>query len=257
MQATSAQQHSVRPEAGAADRRRGQASGRPSAGKAAEPQRRCLVTRASRPKGGLLRFVVSPEGLLVPDLGARLPGRGLYVTPDRALLETAIAKRLFAKGARRAVEVPADLPERVDALLRQRALDLIGFAKRAGQAVAGHDRAKSWIEQGRAAVLVQAADGSEGSRQRLAGVVAAIAETARAQASQGAGAGAGSSAAPKVIELFGQAELGAVFGRASAVHVAIAPGGLAKQLASTADQLLSYETAAAAQKAAASQRKPR
>lgn len=215
--------------------------------KAPEPQRRCLVTRASRPKGGLLRFVVSPEGVLVPDLGEKLPGRGLYVMPDRALLETAIAKRLFAKAARQAVEIPETLPEDVASLLRKRALDLIGFAKRAAQAVAGFDRVKSWIEQGRAAVVVQAVDGSMGSRQRLAGIAAAVGETSPD----------GGSHPPRVVELFGQNQLGAAFGRTATVHVAIAPGGLAKQLASTAEQILSYETAAAAQKVAARQRKPR
>ncbi|WP_421707845.1 RNA-binding protein [Algihabitans sp.] len=215
--------------------------------KSAGPQRRCLVTRASRPKGGLLRFVVSPEGQLVPDLGEKLPGRGLYVTPDRALLETAIAKKLFTKAARQPVAVPEDLPARVDDLLRRRILDLISFAKRAGQAVAGFDRVKSWIEQGRAALVVQAADGSPGSRQRLAGVAAAIAETLEESA----------NSRLSLVEMFSQTELGTAFGRTSVVHVAIAPGGLAKQLVSTTEQLLSYETAAAAQKAAASERKPR
>ena len=215
--------------------------------KASGPQRRCLVTRASRPKGGLLRFVVSPEGVLVPDLGEKLPGRGLYVMPDRELLETAISKRLFAKAARQAVQVPEALPKNVAALLRQRALDLIGFAKRAGQAVAGFDRVKSWIEQGRAAVVIQAVDGATGGRQRLAGVAAAVGETLSD----------GSSHQPVMVELFGQDQLGAAFGRTATVHVAIAPGGLAKQLASTVEQILSYETAAAAQKVAARQRKPR
>ncbi|WP_119167437.1 RNA-binding protein [Algihabitans albus] len=239
MQVTTPPQQDERSEI----RRGDGAPGRKTAG----PQRRCLVTRASRLKGGLLRFVVSPEGMLVPDLSEKLPGRGLYVTPDRALLETAIAKKLFAKAARQTVEVPEDLPARVDELLRRRALDLIGFAKRAGQAVAGFDRVKSWIEQGRAALVVQAADGSEGSRQRLAGIAAAVGETLPESAGHH----------PKLVEMFGQAELGAAFGRTTAVHVAIAPGGLAKQLTSTTEQILSYETAAAAQKAAASERKTR
>ena len=239
MQATTAPHQDDRSEI---ERSATAASRRP-----AGPQRRCLVTRASRPKGGLLRFVVSPDGQLVPDLGEKLPGRGLYVTPDRALLETAISKKLFAKAAKRAVAVPEDLPARVDDLLRRRTLDLIGFAKRAGQAVAGFDRVKSWIEQGRAALVVQAADGSPGSRQRLAGVAAAVAETLEESA----------FVRPQLVEMFSQTELGAAFGRTSVVHVAIAPGGLAKQLISTTEQLLSYETAAAAQKAAARERKPR
>jgi hypothetical protein len=221
------------------------ARGEPAGGGAA-PQRRCVVTRASRPKGGLLRFVVSPDGVLVPDLAEKLPGRGLYATPDRALLEQAIAKRLFAKAARRDVQVPEDLPDLVERLLRQRALDLIGFANRAGQAIAGADRAKSWIEAGRCAVLVQARDGAEGGRERLAGLVRLVNEDPPE--------GLPAEGVKLVEGIFGQDELGVAFGRTTAVHVAVAPGGLARQLASTADQIVSYVSAVSAKKAAARER---
>src|SRR5215470_6775014 len=73
------------------------------------PHRRCVATGAVAPKESLLRFVVSPSGALVPDLQARLPGRGLYLSPTRAAIETALKKRAFSKAARGAVEVPADL----------------------------------------------------------------------------------------------------------------------------------------------------
>ncbi len=217
--------------------------------RAAAPRRRCLVTRASHPKGGLLRFVVAPDGVLVPDLGGKLPGRGLYVAPDRALLQTAIDKRLFDKAARRPVEVPADMPDTVGLLLRRRALDLVGFANRAGQAVAGFDRAKMWLEQGRCALVIQARDGAAGGRERLAGLMRALQETLAEAGPEAAPAGV-PAGGPKLVELFDQDELGAAFARPSVVHVAVAPGGLARQLASTADQIVSYEEAASAKRAA-------
>jgi hypothetical protein len=221
----------------------------PESAPAAEPRRRCVVTRASHPKGGLLRFVVAPDGTLVPDPAEKLPGRGLYVTPDRALLETAIAKRLFAKAARQPVRVSEDLPEQVGRLLRQRALDLVGFANRAGQAVAGFDRVRAWLDQGRAAVVVMAADGAPGPKARLSGLARAIAEDGPLPGQPAAG--------PKLAEALDQDGLGAAFGRASAVFVAVAPGGLARQLAVALDRIESYETAAAGKKTAAKGRKAR
>src|SRR5690625_1837902 len=85
-----------------------------------EPIRRCLASGERLPQDRLLRFVVGPENELVPDLAARLPGRGLWIRPERALLERAIARGLFARAARGPVKVPPDLVERLGAALRRR-----------------------------------------------------------------------------------------------------------------------------------------
>ncbi|MGH6930578.1 MAG: DUF448 domain-containing protein, partial [Dongiaceae bacterium] len=61
-----------------------------------EPLRRCIVTRATLPKDVLVRFVIGPSGEIVPDVWGKLPGRGLWVKSDRAALESAVAKNLFA-----------------------------------------------------------------------------------------------------------------------------------------------------------------
>ncbi len=81
------------------------------------PQRRCIVTGEVRERAGLLRFVVGPDGVLVPDVEARLPGRGLWLTPRRDIVERAVAKRLFARAARGPVSVPAEFADRIEALL--------------------------------------------------------------------------------------------------------------------------------------------
>ena len=59
-------------------------------------ERRCLVTGEVRPKAALVRFVVSPDGAIVPDIAERLPGRGLWLTARRDIVAAAVAKRLFA-----------------------------------------------------------------------------------------------------------------------------------------------------------------
>src|SRR5690606_33258024 len=125
---------------------------------AAGPLRRCIVTRTIAPRHALLRLVVGPDGVLVPDIEARLPGRGMWITPRRAILEEARRRGLFARAARRPVTVPEDLADRVEAGLARRCIELLGLARRAGQAVAGFEKVRSEIEKGRVGLLVEAAD---------------------------------------------------------------------------------------------------
>jgi predicted RNA-binding protein YlxR (DUF448 family) len=172
------------------------------------PQRRCLATGTVADKDALLRFVVAPTGALVPDLQQRLPGRGLYLAPTRAAVDAALKKRVFARAARRPVEVPDDLADWLEALVVARALDLIGLARRAGQAVVGYDQVAAWLKAGRAAVLLQAADAAPAGRARLAAL-------------------AGDR---PVVELLRAAELAQPFGREHVVHVALAAGGIATRL---------------------------
>ena len=71
-----------------------------------EPARRCIATGDSMPTHGLIRFVVSPDGMIVPDLGERLPGRGIWVSADRSAIMQAVERKLFARAAKAQVNVP-------------------------------------------------------------------------------------------------------------------------------------------------------
>ncbi|MEO1551705.1 MAG: DUF448 domain-containing protein, partial [Pseudomonadota bacterium] len=108
-------------------------------------ERRCIATGESQPRAGLIRFAVSPDGQLVPDLAERLPGRGIWVTADKAALDKAAKKGLFARAAKAQVEVPEDLAAQIDGLLVRRITDLLALARKAGQAVAGKEKVKSWL----------------------------------------------------------------------------------------------------------------
>jgi predicted RNA-binding protein YlxR (DUF448 family) len=173
------------------------------------PLRRCIVTGTVRPRQELVRFVISPEGQVVPDLAADLPGRGLWVTAKRAVLAQAVAKQVFAKAARRAVKADAGLVDQVTDLARRRCLDLIGLAKRAGQAVAGFDKVDGALRQGKVAILLAAADGAADGRKKLAALAGSL----------------------PLAALFDSAELAAALGREHCVHAAIMPGGLATRFA--------------------------
>ncbi len=187
------------------------------------PRRRCLATGAVLPKQALIRFVVAPDGVLTPDLERRLPGRGMWVSADRGALERAVAKGLFGRAARRKVDVPDGLIDRIDALLTRRCLHLIGLARRAGEAVAGFGKVRAWLDRDRAAVLVAASDGASDGRAKM-----------RARAPD-----------LPIVEAFDAAELGAAFGRDRAVHGALAVGGLATLLVAETARLKSVRAGGA------------
>ena len=171
----------------------------------------------------LLRFVVGPDGVLVPDVEARLPGRGLWLTPSRDIVERALAKRLFARAARQPVSVPADLADRIEALLARRCGDTLGLARRAGSAVAGFDRVSDVVRRGRAAMLLFARDGAEGGRQKLGALVRDLLSVA----------------------VLTSAELGAAFGRERIVHAAIGGGPICERLRLDLARLAGFRAAPA------------
>lgn len=172
------------------------------------PLRRCIASGQRYPKESLLRFVVGPDGMLVPDLDGKLPGRGLWLSSRRDMIHTAVAKRLFAKAARRAVGVPDDLADRVEALLVKRCLNMVALARRAGQAICGFEKVKAELQAGRAQMLLLARDAAPGGKDKTRHLAQGLC----------------------VVELFDQAELGMPFGRDYSVHVVLTPGGLARRL---------------------------
>ncbi len=167
--------------------------------------RRCIVTGAVRPKAELLRFVVDPGGQIVPDIAGKLPGRGLWVTAQRAIVREASSKRVFARAAKAPVVVAERLEDRVEALLVQRCIDILGLARRSGLAVAGFVRVREALVTGKAGLLVAAVDAAADGQEKLAALAPSLA---------------------RVACLNGR-ELGAAFGREHAVHAALGKGRLA------------------------------
>jgi predicted RNA-binding protein YlxR (DUF448 family) len=192
-----------------------------------EPERRCIVTGRSGPKAGLVRFVIGPGDRVVPDIAGRLPGRGIWVSAEREAIETAVGKRLFARAARKAVEVPEDLADQVEETLARRVIDAISLARKAGEAVAGFEKVKDWLTTGRAAVLVQARDGSLRERGRLK-----------------------PPAGPEsLVDVLNASELGLAFGRERVIHCALAAGGLSKRVVEDATRLAGLRKAIGAERA--------
>jgi uncharacterized protein len=166
------------------------------------PQRTCIATGETGAPERMIRFVVGPEGDVVPDLARRLPGRGLWVKAERAAVERAVAKNLFARAARNATGASAkpasDLAERVERLLLERPLADLSRARRAGRAVAGFVKVEQMVGQRRAGLLVVAdeADGDGLGKLKATGL--------------------------PIARLGDAAALGGIFGREQAVYVAVA-----------------------------------
>ncbi|HEU4451274.1 MAG TPA: YlxR family protein [Gaiellaceae bacterium] len=73
-----------------------------------EPTRTCVGCGRKAPQRELARFA-APEGILTPDDGRTLPGRGAYTCRRPACFERAVSRRAFARVLRRSVIVPSGL----------------------------------------------------------------------------------------------------------------------------------------------------
>ncbi len=124
-------------------------------------ERRCIVTGQVYPREDLIRFVISPDGMVFPDLAASLPGRGMWVSNSRTALATAIRKNLFSKAAKTPVKADQGLIAMVESQLRQKALDYMGLARRAGLVISGQPQVEGALRGHKLALLIVASDASE------------------------------------------------------------------------------------------------
>jgi predicted RNA-binding protein YlxR (DUF448 family) len=115
----------------------------------------------------LLRFVASPDGIVVPDLARKLPGRGMWVEANREAVTAAAKKGAFSRSAKAKLSAPADLADQVEIILARRCLDRLGLARRAGALTWGMDKASAAIQSGKAAWIVEASDGAPDGRRKI------------------------------------------------------------------------------------------
>ncbi len=181
----------------------------------APPRRRDIVSRESGDRSRMLRFVVDPERRVVPDLAARLPGRGIWVQADRESLALAVKRRLFDRQAGFPVQVPGDLVGLVERLLAARASDILGLGRRAGEVVQGFDQVAAILAGSDAGVLVEASDAAVHGARKL-------------RARQGE---------KPVVSCLTRAEIGRALGRDAVVHAWMRHGTLATRLLEEATRL--------------------
>lgn len=176
----------------------------------ASPERQCAVTRERLPKEAMIRFVLSPDNVVTPDIAARLPGRGVWVAAERRHVDTAAAKGAFARGFKGAVTVPPDLSDITERLLVKRCVELLGLARKAGQAIQGHDQVRDALRGKEPAFLLEASDGAEDGRNKVYFLAKAIYSDV------------------KVAGALSAQELGMAFGRDRVIHGLVRRGAIAK-----------------------------
>lgn len=206
----------------------------PSAVKLADrgQPRRCILTGQHGPRAMLVRLVQGPDGSVWPDLGARLPGRGAWVTGDRALVAEAVARGTLARALARSWRqkppaVPADLAARIGEGLERRLLDRLGLEHRAGRLLLGAEKIAAAARAGRLQLLLHAADAAADGVARL--------EQALRAGSVGAGPPAASVRLP-----VGRERLSRALGRDNMVHVGIKDGRAAARVANDLARLVAY-----------------
>ena len=192
-----------------------------------KPERTCIVTRQTRPRAELLRFVRAPDGTVVFDLKGSLPGRGAWLVPEREVLEEAVQRNAFARAFRARTKVSPDLPQQVAQQLREAALTTLSLARRAGEAVAGFEKVRELLRKGEAGVLIAAVDGARDGREKLLRLAHAVKPDM------------------PVVGIFDSTQLGLAFGRERVIHAAMKPGGLARKFLHLAGKLRTVADTAA------------
>ena len=171
----------------------------------AGPERMCIVTRERRAPEELIRFVLGPDGTVVPDIKAKLPGRGVWVTAQAEIVEQAVRRQAFSRGLKAAAKAATTLPADVDALLERDCLQSLSLANKAGAVVTGFTKVGTAIDAGKTALLLHASDASTDGVRKLAQAV---------RRKFGA-------ADPPEINLFASGQLDLALGRANVVHAAL------------------------------------
>lgn len=166
--------------------------------------RLCAATRAVHPVDQLLRFVRAPDGTVVPDIRARLPGRGVWIRCSRPALRQAVDRKVFGRHFRQPVKAGLELVDQTAHLLQQDALQMLALCNKAGAVTTGFDKIADM--RGPILALIQATDGSQAEKQRLRGHC------------RGRGPRRND---PKVIDVFAARELGLSIGREHVIHAAL------------------------------------
>jgi hypothetical protein len=169
-------------------------------------ERRDIVSGEVMDEAKLIRFVAGPGGTVVPDLGRKLPGRGLWVAATRGAVEAAAAKGGFSRAARTKLAAGPGLADLVERLLAARILAGLGLARRSGALIMGFEKVRAAIAAGQTAWLIEAADGAADGRRKLLSLAERPAN------------------APRVLGAFRSGELGLALGLENVIHLAFLAG---------------------------------
>lgn len=183
-------------------------------------ERTCIVTREQKPEDELIRFVLGPDGAVVPDLQRKLPGRGCWVSKDQTIVAQALARHAFARALGEEARADTDLTQRISGLMRRELVAALSFCRKAGLAVCGFMKVEEALAQGHVVALLHATSAATDGTEKLNRKCGPNAE---------------------ILDLFSTDELSLAFGRENVVHAALQAGGQSQKLLSLARGLAHYE----------------
>lgn len=181
--------------------------------RASGPERLCIATRTGHPPEAMIRFVVGPDGTVVPDVKRKLPGRGAWVMGVREAVEAAVKRNAFARAFKRQVAVSPTLADETERLLRRAALDALAMAGKAGLADSGFAKAEIALQQKPVIALLQAEEAAPDGVRKLAAAARRRPE-----------------ADTLPILKFTSAELDLALGRSNVIHAALLAGPASEAL---------------------------
>jgi uncharacterized protein len=190
----------------------------------------CALSRASRSKHELIRFVLGPDGVVVPDVKEKLPGRGVWLTAAHDVVADAAKRKVFSRALKAEAKLPEGLAGRVDKLLSDAALGAFALANKAGEVVFGFAKIEDAIAKGDVIALLHAREAAEDGCRKL----------------DGKARGIGGGAPIPSLGVFTTDELGLASGRTNVIHAALIPGGAARKFLAAASRVERYREGSAA-----------
>jgi predicted RNA-binding protein YlxR (DUF448 family) len=188
--------------------------------------RTCIVTREAGSADELIRFVVAPDGTVVPDLKRALPGRGCWVTATRARVEEAVRKNLFSRSLKESVTVPEGLAALIDTLMVKNLQGALGLSRKAGLLLTGAAKVEAAIRSGEAALVMHATDAAADGIRKMDQARKAVAM-------------AGGPVIP-ALKLLLSHEMDLALGGGNVIHAAALRGPAGESLAKKARALAHY-----------------
>ena len=197
-----------------------------------ETTRMCALTRAEKPVAELIRFVLGPDDVLVPDTDAKAEGRGVWISLNKVLVAEAVKKKVFARSLKTEVKLPEDLPGLTQTRLEARYLNALGMARKAGQLTFGATKVRALIDNGSLIALITATDAAEDGRSKMVGPLKALHYAAEEEGIQG-------FQVPH-FELLNSDQMGLALGLENVIHAALTRGAAAQAAVEKARRLALY-----------------
>jgi predicted RNA-binding protein YlxR (DUF448 family) len=197
-----------------------------------ETTRMCALTRAEKPVAELIRFVLGPDDVLVPDTDAKAEGRGVWLSLNRELVAEAIKRKVFARSLKTEVTLPDDLAGLTQHRLEQRYLNALSMARKAGQLTFGATKVRALIDTNSLIALITATDAAEDGRSKMVGPLKALHYAAAEEGIDGFNV--------PHFELLGSEQMGLALGLENVIHAALTRGAAAQSAVEKARRLALY-----------------